>query len=162
MIETVPGSDAGMVIDQLRVAAVVEGTEGTRHLGHVGCGARRIPLIPCPVAANDQLARLRLLGVHHAAIYPTFSSHVVITGALPQAGRDGPNSQPAVGVIDRDALWQHGREMRWRVDGRNRGVADEPRLPNRFPISERMRPGRTRRDLPRRQPTLVTSLAERI
>jgi len=66
------------------------GPKGPRHLGDVGCGAWRVSTIPRSVAANDQLAGLRFLGVHNPAVLPTFNSNVVITEAIPQGGLDGP------------------------------------------------------------------------
>src|SRR5215469_13751767 len=91
LIDTVPGSDAGMIVDQLRNSAVVRGSESTRHLGHVCSGARRVPLVPRSIAANYQLAGLRLLGVHDPASLPTLNSNVVTTAAILQAD-EGANS----------------------------------------------------------------------
>jgi hypothetical protein len=43
------------------------------------------------VAANDQLAGLRLGGIHDPAILATFNANVLITSAFPPGGLDGPN-----------------------------------------------------------------------
>src|SRR5215469_4850654 len=91
LIDTVPGSDAGVIVDQLRNSVVIRGSDSTRHLGHVCSGARRVPLVPRSIAANYQLAGLRLLGVHDPASLPTLNSNVVTTAAILQAD-EGANS----------------------------------------------------------------------
>jgi hypothetical protein len=74
-------------------------------------GTRRVPTLPRSVPANNQLAGLRLLGVHDPAILPAFSSDVVITGAFRQGGLNRPNThlatperRRATGLINKDAL----------------------------------------------------------
>jgi hypothetical protein len=105
MIDTVSGSDTGMVVDQLRDPAFIERAKGARHFSDVGGGAGRVPAIPRSVAANDQLAGLRLQGVHNPAIVPTFTAKVVISGARPQGGfgrtppGQGSNAAGGVGSV---------------------------------------------------------------
>jgi hypothetical protein len=86
MIDTVSGSDAGIIVDQLRDAAVIEGAKVARHFGDVGGGAGRVPALPRSVAADDQLAGLRLGGVHNPAFFRGANSDVAMTSGFPQGG----------------------------------------------------------------------------
>src|SRR6202035_175651 len=58
LVDTVSCSDAGMIVDELGCAALVDRPHGARHFRDIGARAGRVTLLPGAVAANDELSRL--------------------------------------------------------------------------------------------------------